>query len=364
MPQHAAIRPAPAQEPRTSVDLFAGPGGWDIAATSLGLNVTGIEIDHSACETRRAAGLATIEGDVRSYGPADFPNATDLIGSPPCQPYSVGGLGRGRAALDLVLHLAARLAARLPITDELATLDDDRTGLVLEPLRWALEALDAGRPYRTVLLEQVPTVLPVWEAIAKILRAEGYSVTTSRLNSEEYGVPQTRVRAILSATLTGQARLPEPTHRRYRKNAAQDDGDPNLRPWVSMADALGWGMTHRPALTIAVGTGAGGPDPSCVGGSGARATLYGERDAGRWINDTRLVPAEQLPAYRGGRRDTIRVGVTDAAILQSFPADHPLQGSKTKQYEQVGNAFPPRVAAHTLAVAHGIPVPNDLVIAA
>ncbi|MFE9286644.1 DNA cytosine methyltransferase [Streptomyces olivaceus] len=338
------------------VDLFAGPGGWDVGATRLGLDVTGIERDHAACETRRAAGLRTVEGDVRAYGPADFPDATDMIGSPPCQPFSVGGKGRGRAALDTVLGLARRLAARQDIGEALVGFDDERTGLVLEPLRWALEAMDAGRPYRTILLEQVPTVLPVWEALGELLRAEGYSVATGRLSAEEYGVAQTRVRALLAASLDGEARLPQPTHHRYRKGVTEVQEVFGLEPWISMADAIGWGMTARPALTIAVGTAAGGPDPSCVGGSGARATLYGERDAGRWIDCTRIVDADSLPAYRGGRRDTIRLSVQDAAILQSFPADHPFRGSRTKQFEQIGNAVPCLLAEHVIAAAFGLPL--------
>ncbi|MGZ2361470.1 DNA cytosine methyltransferase [Streptomyces sp. 372A] len=328
------------------VDLFGGPGGWDLAAQRLGLAVTGIEHDRAACASRRAAGLDTVEGDVRTYRPSDFPTATDLMGGPPCQPYSIGGKGAGRRALDTVLHFADQLAARRDIRAGLATLDDERTGLVLEPLRWALQALDDGRPYRTVMLEQVPTVLPVWEAMAAILRVEGYTVVTGRMHAEEYGVPQTRARAVLVARRLGdeEAALPTPTHRRYSRTTDQDGGNPDLLPWVSMAQALGWGMTHRPALTVAVGTAAGGPDPSCVGGSGSRATLYGERDAGRWIADTRLVDPDELPAYRGGRKDMIRVSVADAAALQTFPPGHPFQGSRTKQYEQIGNAVPPRLA--------------------
>ncbi|MGP3950827.1 DNA cytosine methyltransferase [Streptomyces sp. 7N604] len=326
------------------VDLFGGPGGWDVAATQLGFTVTGIEHDPSACASRRAAGLDTVQGDVRAYSPADFPTATDLIGSPPCQPYSIGGKGAGRRALDTVLHFAAQLAARKDIRSGLATLDDEGTGLVLEPLRWTLAALDAGHPYRTVMLEQVPTVLPVWDAMANILRCEGYTVATGRLHAEEYGVPQTRARAVLVARRHDEAALPTPTHRRYSRTTDQDDGNRDLLPWVSMAQALGWGMTHRPALTVAVGTAAGGPDPSCVGGSGSRATLYGERDAGRWIADTRLVDADELPAYRGGRKDVIRVSVADAAALQTFPPGHPFQGTRTKQYEQIGNAMPPVLA--------------------
>lgn len=38
-----------------AVDIFAGPGGWDVAARDLGIDVVGIEIDDSACDTREAA---------------------------------------------------------------------------------------------------------------------------------------------------------------------------------------------------------------------------------------------------------------------------------------------------------------------
>lgn len=336
------------------IDLFAGPGGWDVAARRLGLKVTGIETDRSACRTRWAAELSTVEGDVRDYRPWDFTAARNLIGSPPCQPYSIGGKGAGRRALTTVLGLAERLAKREDIRPALAELDDERTGLVLEPLRWALEAVDAGRPYRTIMLEQVPTVLPVWEALAVLLRAEGYDVRTGRLNAEEHGVPQTRTRAVLTASLDGPAALPAPTHRRFRRGVAQDEGDPALLPWVSMAEGIGWGMTHRPALTVSAGTGAGGADPSMVGGSGARATLYGERDAGRWVECRRMVPADELPAYRGGRRDTIRVDIRDAGLLQGFPADHPWQGTKTQQLGQAANAFPPPVAEAVIAAGMGL----------
>jgi DNA (cytosine-5)-methyltransferase 1 len=50
---------------------------------------------------------------------------------------------------------------------------------------------------------------------------------------------------------------------------------------------------------------------------------------------------------------SVRISVNDALVLQSFPEDYPLQGSKTKQFQQVGNAVPPRLAAHILARVTG-----------
>lgn len=52
------------RRPVSTVDLFAGPGGWDEAAATLGLRPLGIELDAAACATRAAAGHLTVRADV------------------------------------------------------------------------------------------------------------------------------------------------------------------------------------------------------------------------------------------------------------------------------------------------------------
>lgn len=234
------------------IDLFAGPGGWDVAARMIGLpDPVGIEWDHAACETRRAARMVTIEADVRNYGPLRFPGASGLIASPPCQTFSPAGKGAGRKALDKVVALATWVA-QTGLAPARTTFEDQRTSLVLEPLRWIVRAHQHGKPYRYVALEQVATVLPVWEAYADHLRALGYSVATGVINAEQYGVPQTRRRAVLLARLDGPVTLPPPTHSRYYPRGP-GRLDLDVEPWVTMADALGWTPAH--VVTSNYGTG-------------------------------------------------------------------------------------------------------------
>lgn len=268
------------------IDLCAGPGGWDEALRMLGItDVLGIEIDSDACATRAAAGHATLQGDMASLIPhaVVWPaSCSGLIGSPPCPSFSQAGNRVGMLELEhLVAHVHAvadgwmpyEAPANLGYDEEFGEPipPDPRSALVLEPLRWT----DALKP-PWVVLEQVPPVLPVWEAMGVTLGRWGYSVWTGVLNAADFGVPQTRQRAILIARRDGQpAHPPEPTH--CRGGAVTLLGE--LQPWVSMAQALGWGMDARPYPTV-VG---GHAEPTFLASNQSREIVQNEKREGRWV---------------------------------------------------------------------------------
>lgn len=348
-----------------AIDLFAGPGGWDVAARDLGLKTVGIEQDPAACETRRASGLATAEADVRALSHRDFALTAKpgLKASPPCQPFSAAGNGSGRRSLEQVIRAVKWMAIARVAPGEV--FEDERTGLVLEPLRWALRAIDAGKPFEWLAFEQVPGVLPVWEHMAHVLRQEGYSVATGKLSAEEFGVPQTRTRAFLVARLHGHAQLPEPTHRKYRKGVAQHEGGQSLKPWVSMAEALGW-VDDR---TVVSNYGTGG-DPSKRGertSAEPAATVTGKVDRNRVYRTSTMPRAtvrgvdEPAPTIAFGNdakpagwesADKFeRITAAEAATLQTFPAGHQWRGTKTQVFQQIGNAVPPMLAKRVIMAA-------------
>ncbi|MEU1433988.1 DNA cytosine methyltransferase [Streptomyces sp. NPDC005786] len=235
---------------------FAGIG-WSEALRNLGLADIGLELNWAACRTRINAGHATIQCDVTQYPTWPFKGrGTGGIDSPPCPGFGKSGKKLGLRDLPLV-HQAIEDLSRGKDTRAAigAACLDNRSILTAEPMRWHYDLMPEW-----ICMEQVPSVLPVWEQYAGILRAWGYSVATGVLDAADQGLGQRRPRAVLAASRLHEVALPAPTH-----------GGPGQPPHIAMADVIGWGYTQRPAPTVTGGgTATGGAEPF---GNGTRQAM-------------------------------------------------------------------------------------------
>jgi DNA (cytosine-5)-methyltransferase 1 len=378
-------------------ELFRGPGGWAEGLRLLGMSDVGLEWDTAACRTAHAAGHLTIQADVAAYPTVPFAGRiTGLIASPPCQAWSRAGKRGGLEDQPLVTQTVHDLAHGRDNRHAVrAQCKDERSLLAAEPMRWLYDL----RP-EWVCMEEVPDVLPLWKQYALYLRQWGYSTWTGILNAADYGVPQTRKRAILIASRVRPVTAPAPTH---AKDPAHDLFGTCLQPWVSMAEALGWtqGLTvntrgerktpggnefpaDQPSWALTEKTRSWVlhtnrnqlPDDSrqTADPYAGPAPTFTVKAGGQWVlrNNTqknaskRPVTEPAGTLFFGARgndvswvhegAEPVRITVPEAAVLQSFRPDYPFHGTKTKQFEQVGNAVPPQLAAHIVSAATGIPL--------
>lgn len=301
---------------------FAGIG-WSEALRGLGLSDTGLELSESACRTRAGAGHPTIRCDVSQYPTAPFRGRTwGGIWSPPCPPFSRMGSGKGRHDLPHICSAIDDLASGHDTRAQHgARCLDSRSILTAEPMRW-IHDLEP----EWIAMEQVPSVLSVWEHYAGILRNHGYSVTTGVLDAARFGLGSHRPRAVLLASRMHGVILPEPTH-----------GGTGQPPLVAMADIIGWGYTQRPAPTVTSGgTSTGGAEPF---GNGSRQAMRKAMGTDRWKE-------RSLPH--------LRPTVAEAAALNGLRRDLVIHGNAGQRYTLAGNVVPPLFARSLITAATGI----------
>lgn len=318
-------------------ELFAAGGGWSTGHRMARPDdhSIGIEFNLAACQTAEAAGHKRIHADIMTVNPAEFNRVHGPFGfahfSPTCRGFTLTGTGRGRLDGERMIGCIKRMAGTETTPEQVRDLIDEfdllardpRSHLTMEALWW----IAITRP-RYVTMEQVKQVLPIWEATAEVLRSWGYSAATGILHAEQFGLAQTRARAILVADLSGApVHLPAPTHSRYHGHAP-GRLDAGLLPWVSVREALAdmdWDM---------------------------RINNQTEQD---WDLETlasrpvTAVGGRSLVAFRGdyrkrSRNDGFVFTVEQLARLQSFPDGYPFQGSKGDQFQQIGDAVPPTMA--------------------
>lgn len=391
----------------TALSLYAGVG-FGVALDRMNIPEVGVEADPDVIATRDAAGMITLGRDVWDWA-LDIAMKLHyelLTAGPPCQPFSTVGRGEGRASLQSILNLIAMIRDGELYADELRTFAktryglDERSVLVLLPLYVILRDKPA-----TVVLEQVPFILPVWEAYAEALRQHGYYTWTGNVAAEAFGVPQTRRRAILLASRLRQPYPPQPTHSRYHVRSPERR-DPGVKPWVSMADALGfaegvvgfprradgrdeglevdgveyrardfrvtdrpawavtsktrswrrWGFTDRPALTVlghgSVSRGPTGQKRAIMNAVEAETFVLREPftlETARKPGDHGYIARGEVASIRD-RYHSAAVNFTmeEGAVLQTFPDNFPWQGNVHRKWETIGNAVPPLLAEHLI----------------
>jgi site-specific DNA-cytosine methylase len=168
----------------TFASLFTGGGGADVGAARAGYtHLWGVEMDPRIASVAELNGFATMVSDVCAVDFTALAAPCWLHMSPPCTRASQANANAEESPLDQALADACIRAVR-----------------TLRPRRISLENVWG---YRT---------FAAFRSILAALTSEGYAVDYWHLNAADYGVPQTRKRLMLVASLDHAPRRPEPTH--------------------------------------------------------------------------------------------------------------------------------------------------------
>lgn len=295
----------------TSVELCAGAGGQALGLEQAGFEHIGLfEIDHHACNTlkfNRPQWNVVCHDLFESFDYSQFKGVDLLAGGLPCPPFSVAGKQLGQ--------------------------DDERNLFDI-----GVNLVDEIRP-RAVMFENVKGMLDPRFAdyrrwIDHRLRKLGYVPQWKLLNASDFGVPQLRPRVVMVAVLSSVADLffwPQPI--KEKKNVAEtllplmsSCGWKNVNTWAKSA--------QRIAPTVVGGSKKhGGPD------LGPTRSRQAWRELG--IDGIGIANAPPEADFVGMPKLTVEM----VARIQGFPTEWKFTGGKTASYRQVGNAFPPPVAA-------------------
>ncbi|MFB8020088.1 DNA cytosine methyltransferase [Streptomyces rubiginosohelvolus] len=347
--------------PDRVINLFAGPGGWDVGVRDVlehELDTVGVEMHKDASATARAAGFQRITADVRSLDPSHpaLRWVVGLVVSAPCQCWSPAGKRAGQDPRNQELLLDvftmafeatfghwhdsgdcgacefadiclicsdpdwdgfAGFTGPLLTLDEvrapIAQMTDERIGLVAEVLIWALTLTAQWDNLRWLAMEQ-SAALP--ESILDGIREELWSADWCSaeyrvLDAVDYGLASRRKRVFLMAA-----------RHSYVDMDALTPAEP--LPTTTAAKALGW------------------PEGISVNTRGVRKTMGGNC----WSADK---PATGITSKIRGwywEHDKDRkFSLDEAALLVGFRNGYPWTGARSSCTQQIGDVVAPPMSA-------------------
>lgn len=347
----------------TCVDLFAGAGGFSLAAKNAGLSVVAaVEKNSNACATYRhniikKSKTKLYEEDILELSPKDLlrdhfaeTNSCDVVlGGPPCQGFSVHRIND-------------------------AGVGDPRNSLILRYFNYV-----ATLKPKVFLMENVPGIL--WPRHKDFLDAfyeqgkkAGYNVRLPIiLDARDYGVPQRRRRVFILGVRKdfpfSSTWPPTPTH----GNPKSRKENPKLRPWIAAETVFGLAlpkddqnnihMNHTPDLINVFKStplnGGSRRDSNrilpCHDGHSGHKDVYGRIDPSE--PGPTMTTACINPSKGRFVHPTEHHGITvrQAARFQTFPDSFVFQGGLISAGEQIGNAVPVQLGEVLLrALADGI----------
>ena len=301
----------------SSLEMCAGAGGQALGLEMAGFDHTAlVEIEPAACQTLRLnrPDWQVVEGDLCAFDGRPYKGVDLVAGGVPCPPFSKAG---------------KQLGAK------------DERNLFPEAIR----LVDECRP-QAVMLENVRGLMDAVfddyrNSVERQLKKLGYVPGWRLLNASDYGVSQLRPRVLFVGirkefadgfSWPTPANQPPPTVGVLLHDLMKANGWRGANAWRDRANSI--------APTLVGGSKKhGGPDLGPTRAKAAWATI-GVDGMGLWDD---APPRDFVGMPRLTPRMTARV--------QGFPDSWQISGRKTAAYRQIGNAFPPPVAA---AVAHQI----------
>jgi DNA (cytosine-5)-methyltransferase 1 len=357
----------------TVVDLFAGAGGFSLAAHNCGLDVLGaIEFDKVASETyqlnivdKLSTSTKLVSKDIMEVDPSVF--KTDLglkrgqldllVGGPPCQGFSTHRIKNQGVA-------------------------DPRNQLLLRYFDFVKEL----NP-KFFLIENVPGLL--WprhqlylQKFKKLAKDAGYKIHgPTRINAKDYGAPQNRERVFILGTRVAC----DISHLTWPPTKTHGDANSGLKPWQTASTVFNKPPMHVLAKLEKI-VGCDVARKLSFGSSLHSATI--DKSAISMSHTQQLIERFDQTPLNGGREDlpfrlpchkdgyvghkdvygrirlaqpgpTMTTGcfnpskgrflhpwlnhgmsVRHAARFQTFPDDFVFSGGITHQGKQVGNAVP------------------------